>query len=130
MKIRPSQVVVGPGAKPTLFFPTLALVEPGDEVIMPSYTFVSTANAFVLRGVVDAYPVGSVKDIARLNGFFNRMKFTAGGEKLTLDAIENGTPLPPAWLAAVEQEDGLFPALNVVDWATVEWPTMEMERSS
>lgn len=25
-------------------------VEPGDEVIMPSYTFVSTANAFVLRG--------------------------------------------------------------------------------
>lgn len=24
--------------------------EPGDEVIMPSYTFVSTANAFVLRG--------------------------------------------------------------------------------
>ena len=25
-------------------------VQPGDEVIMPSYTFVSTANAFVLRG--------------------------------------------------------------------------------
>jgi dTDP-4-amino-4,6-dideoxygalactose transaminase len=25
-------------------------VKPGDEVIMPSYTFVSTANAFVLRG--------------------------------------------------------------------------------
>ena len=25
-------------------------LEPGDEVIMPSYTFVSTANAFVLRG--------------------------------------------------------------------------------
>jgi dTDP-4-amino-4,6-dideoxygalactose transaminase len=28
----------------------LAKIEPGDEVIMPSYTFVSTANAFVLRG--------------------------------------------------------------------------------
>lgn len=25
---------------------------PGDEIIMPSYTFVSTANAFVLRGAV------------------------------------------------------------------------------
>jgi dTDP-4-amino-4,6-dideoxygalactose transaminase len=25
-------------------------IEPGDEVIMPSFTFVSTANAFVLRG--------------------------------------------------------------------------------
>ena len=28
----------------------LADIAPGDEVIMPSYTFVSTANAFVLRG--------------------------------------------------------------------------------
>ena len=25
-------------------------IKPGDEVIMPSYTFVSTANAFVMRG--------------------------------------------------------------------------------
>ena len=30
----------------------LCNVEPGDEVIMPSYTFSSTANAFVLRGAV------------------------------------------------------------------------------
>ena len=28
----------------------LADIKPGDEVIMPSYTFVSTADAFVLRG--------------------------------------------------------------------------------
>lgn len=28
----------------------LADIQPGDEVIMPSYTFVSTANAFILRG--------------------------------------------------------------------------------
>ena len=28
----------------------LADISPGDEVIMPSFTFVSTANAFVLRG--------------------------------------------------------------------------------
>lgn len=28
----------------------LCNIEPGDEVIMPSYTFVSTANAFILRG--------------------------------------------------------------------------------
>lgn len=28
----------------------LAEIKPGDEVIMPSYTFVSTADAFVLRG--------------------------------------------------------------------------------
>jgi dTDP-4-amino-4,6-dideoxygalactose transaminase len=38
----------------------LANIEPGDEVIMPSYTFVSTANAFLLRGArivfVDIHP--------------------------------------------------------------------------
>ena len=28
----------------------LADIQPGDEVIMPSFTFVSSANAFVLRG--------------------------------------------------------------------------------
>ncbi len=28
----------------------LAQIQPGDEVILPSFTFVSTANAFVLRG--------------------------------------------------------------------------------
>ena len=33
----------------------LSGVGPGDEVIMPSYTFVSTANAFVLRGAVPVF---------------------------------------------------------------------------
>ena len=33
----------------------LADIGPGDEVIMPSYTFVSTANAFVLRGGVPVF---------------------------------------------------------------------------
>lgn len=33
----------------------LAEIQPGDEVIMPSYTFVSTANAFVLRGGVPVF---------------------------------------------------------------------------
>lgn len=33
----------------------LAAIEPGDEIIMPSFTFVSTANAFVLRGGVPVF---------------------------------------------------------------------------
>ena len=33
----------------------LADLQPGDEVIMPSYTFVSTANAFVLRSGVPVF---------------------------------------------------------------------------
>lgn len=33
----------------------LADIQPGDEIIMPSFTFVSTANAFVLRGGVPVF---------------------------------------------------------------------------
>lgn len=33
----------------------LADIQPGDEVILPSYTFVSTANAFVLRGGIPVF---------------------------------------------------------------------------
>ncbi|MEJ6108847.1 dTDP-4-amino-4,6-dideoxygalactose transaminase, partial [Aliivibrio salmonicida] len=58
------------GAQKTLLTPScthalemaalLIDIQPGDEVIMPSYTFVSTANAFVLRGAkiifVDVHP--------------------------------------------------------------------------
>ena len=33
----------------------LSDIKPGDEVIMPSYTFVSTADAFVLRGAVPVF---------------------------------------------------------------------------
>ena len=36
-------------------------IQPGDEVIMPSYTFVSTSNAFVLRGAKIVF-VDSRKD--------------------------------------------------------------------
>ena len=39
LSVKPSQVVVGPGAKPALFFPTLALVRRGDEVIYPDPGF-------------------------------------------------------------------------------------------
>ena len=39
LKIDPDQVVVSPGAKPNLFFPVLALIEPGDEVIYPNPGF-------------------------------------------------------------------------------------------
>lgn len=33
----------------------LANIQPGDEIIMPAYTFVSTANAFVLRGGIPVF---------------------------------------------------------------------------
>ena len=33
----------------------LLRLKPGDEVIVPSFTFVSTANAFVLRGAMPVF---------------------------------------------------------------------------
>jgi aspartate aminotransferase len=41
IEVFPSEVVIGPGAKPGLFFPPLALIEPGsgDEVIYPDPGF-------------------------------------------------------------------------------------------
>jgi dTDP-4-amino-4,6-dideoxygalactose transaminase len=44
----------------------LTSVEPGDEVILPSFTFVSTANAFVLRGAVPVF-VDSREDTLNLD---------------------------------------------------------------
>lgn len=46
-------------------------LQPGDEVIVPSYTFVSTANAFVLRGArivfADSSPLNPNLDAATLD---------------------------------------------------------------
>ena len=52
ISIQPEQVVISPGAKPNLFFPTLALVEPGDEVIYPDPGFPTYEAMIVLAGGV------------------------------------------------------------------------------
>ncbi len=45
-------------------------IQPGDEVIIPSYTFVSTCNAFVLRGAkivfVDSNPLNPNIDVSKI----------------------------------------------------------------
>jgi aspartate/methionine/tyrosine aminotransferase len=52
VEIKPEQVVIGPGAKPGLFFPTLALVGPGDEVIYPDPGFPTYAAMIAVAGGV------------------------------------------------------------------------------
>ena len=53
----------------------LARIEPGDEVILPSYTFVSTANAFVLRGAklvfADSNPENPNIDTSKIESLIN-----------------------------------------------------------
>lgn len=56
--IHPDEVVVSPGGKPNLFFPTMALVEPGDEVIYPNPGFPTyEAMIEVAGGIPVAVPL-------------------------------------------------------------------------
>lgn len=58
IEVHPDEVVVSPGGKPNLFFPTLALVEPGDEVIYPNPGFPTyEAMIKVAGGVPVAVPL-------------------------------------------------------------------------
>jgi aspartate/methionine/tyrosine aminotransferase len=58
IQVHPDEVVVSPGGKPNLFFPTLALVEPGDEVIYPNPGFPTyEAMIKVAGGVPVAVPL-------------------------------------------------------------------------
>lgn len=64
ISVDPRQVVVGPGAKPLLFLPTLALVEPGDEVIYPDPGFPTYRDMIGVAGGVPV-PVPLIEE----NGF-------------------------------------------------------------
>jgi len=46
-------------------------------------------NALTIRGVVDAYPTRSVRDLGVLYGFFRRADYTLGGRALSLQDLEN-----------------------------------------
>ena len=62
IEITPEEVVVSPGAKPNLFFPTLALANPGDEVIYPDPGFPSyEAMINVAEGVPVPVPLSEEK---------------------------------------------------------------------
>ena len=69
-----AQVVVGPGAKPALFFPTLALVRPGDEVIYPDPGFPTyLAMIQVAGGVPVPVPLREEADFSFDLAAFDRL---------------------------------------------------------
>jgi hypothetical protein len=51
--------------------------------------WINAYNALVLKRVVDRYPVGSIRDISFLFGFFWRLKHPVGEESYTLNHIEH-----------------------------------------
>jgi len=68
------QVLVSPGAKPAMFFPTLALVEPGDEVIYPDPGFPSyEAMLLVAGGVPKPVPLLESKSFSFDLDAFDRL---------------------------------------------------------
>lgn len=50
ISIEPEEVVVGPGAKPLILLPVMALVQQGDEVIYPNPGFPSYLNVIEMAG--------------------------------------------------------------------------------
>src|SRR3990172_1654730 len=98
MEIRPSQVVVGPGAKPALFFAALALVEPGDEVIYPDPGFPTYAAMIAVAGGTPV-PVPLVEE----KGFsFDLQAFKDRLNKRTRLVILNSPPNPTGGVIPVE----------------------------
>lgn len=90
MDVRAEQVVVSPGAKPNLFFPTLALVEPGDEVICPNPGF-PTYEAMI--GVAGGRPIAI--PLLEKNGFsFDLDRFDESISKRTKLIILNSPANP------------------------------------
>jgi aspartate/methionine/tyrosine aminotransferase len=59
--VAPEEIIVSPGGKPNIFFPTLALVNPGDEVIYPNPGF-PTYEAMIGVAGGKAVPVPLVEE--------------------------------------------------------------------
>jgi aspartate/methionine/tyrosine aminotransferase len=98
-----ANVVVTPGAKPVLFFAMLALLEPGDEVLIPSPAFPTYGSAASLVG---ARVVNVPLDAARgfdLDLGALRKRINARSRMLVLNSPHNptGAVLPRATLEGV-----------------------------
>ncbi len=74
IRFNAQNVVVGPGAKPALFFPTLALVRPGDEVIYPDPGFPTYAAMIgVAGGKAVPVPLVEARDFSFDLAAFDRL---------------------------------------------------------
>ena len=55
---------------------------------------INAYNAWMLRLVVDAYPIKSVRDIAPIFGVFTQPRIMLGGKKVSLNHLEKGVLIP------------------------------------
>ena len=106
LQFQPDEVVVSPGAKPNLFFPTLALVEPGDEVIYPDPGFPTyEAMIRVAGGVPVPVPLLEEKDFSFDLEAFDRLVSTRT-RLIILNSPSNptGGVIPPADLEHIADQ--------------------------
>ncbi len=97
------EVCVVPGGKPMIFFPILAVVEPGDEVILPNPSFPTYASAVRFAGGIPiSIPLIEANDfsfdMARL-----RASITPRTKLLILNSPANptGGTIPPEDMAEI-----------------------------
>jgi hypothetical protein len=68
----------------------LAFADPEELPYNERLTFwINTYNALVIKGVVNHYPITSVRKVKLFNGFFSRLKFQVANKMYTLNQIEH-----------------------------------------
>ena len=110
IKVHPDEVVVSPGGKPNLFFPALALIEPGDEVIYPNPGFPTyEAMIQVAGGIPVAVPLVEENqfsfDLEAFDGLINEKT-----KLIILNSPSNptGGVIPPADLEHIASQAEQF----------------------
>lgn len=106
IEVHPGEVVISPGGKPNLFFPTLALVEPGDEVIYPNPGFPTyEAMIQVAGGVPAAVPLLEQKQFSFDLDVFDRL-INEKTRLIILNSPSNptGGVIPPADLEHIASQ--------------------------
>jgi len=106
IEVHPDEVVVSPGGKPNLFFPTLALVEPGDEVIYPNPGFPTyEAMINVAGGVPVVVPLLEENQFSFDLEAFDRL-ITEKTKLIILNSPSNptGGVIPPADLEHIASQ--------------------------
>ncbi len=51
--------------------------------------WINAYNALVIKGVINHYPITSVRKVKLFNGFFSRLKFQVAGKMRTLNNVEH-----------------------------------------
>ena len=68
----------------------LAFAKPEELPYNERLTFwINAYNALVIKGVVNHYPITSVRKVKLFNGFFSRLKFQVANKMYTLNQVEH-----------------------------------------